>query len=93
MHKTIRTAELEQDLRSILREVAESHVSCVVTDQDEPAAVLVPYDEYLKFQKLQQKGVWERIDRLRERMAKQNAGLTDEEIEADVEAARQEVAG
>jgi prevent-host-death family protein len=93
MHKTIRTAELEQDLRSILREVAESHVSCVVTDQDEPEAVLVPYDEYLKFQKLQQEGVWERIDRLRERMAKQNAGLTDEEIAADVEAARQEVAG
>ncbi|HYN19473.1 MAG TPA: type II toxin-antitoxin system Phd/YefM family antitoxin [Thermoanaerobaculia bacterium] len=92
MHKTIRTAELEQDLRSVLREVAESHVSCVVTDQDEPEAVLVPYDEYLKFQKLQQKGVWERIDRLRERMAQQNAGLTDEEIAADVEAARQEVA-
>lgn len=93
MHKTIPARELEQDARSIVREVAESHVPYVVTDHDEPEAVLVPYDEYVKFQKLQRNAIWQRIDRLRERMAQQNAGLSDEEIAADIEAARREIAG
>lgn len=80
-------------MRSVLREVAESHISCVVTERDEPEAVLVPYDEYLRFQRLQREGIWERIERLRARMAEQNAGYSDEEIADDVEEARREIAG
>ena len=93
MTRTIRAADLEHNVRSVLREVAESHVSCVVTEKDEPEAVLVPYDEYLRFQRFQRERVWERIERLRARMAEQNAGLSDEEISADIEEARREIAG
>jgi prevent-host-death family protein len=93
MQRTIPAAELEHNVRSILREVAESHVSCVVTERDEPEAVLVPYDEYLKFQRLQRDGVWQRIERLQARMTKRDSEWTDAEIAADVEEARREIAG
>ena len=93
MNKTIRAIDLEHNVRSVLREVAESHVSCVVTEKDEPEAVLVPYDEYLRFQRFQRERVWERIERLRSRMAEHNAGRSDEEISADIEEARRELAG
>lgn len=93
MNKTIRSTDLEHNVRSVLREVAESHVPCVVTEKDEPEAVLVPYDEYLRFQRFQRERVWERIERLRARMAAQNAGIGDEEISADVEESRRDLAG
>ncbi len=93
MQRTIPADELAYNMRSVLREVAESHISCVVTERDEPEAVLVPYDEYLRFQRLQREGIWERIERLRARMAEQNAGYSDEEIADDVEEARREIAG
>ena len=93
MNKTIRAIDLEQNVRSVLREVAESHVPCVVTEKDEPEAVLVPYEEYLRFQRFQRERVWERIERLRARMAEQNASITDEEISADVEEVRRDIAG
>lgn len=91
--KTIQAADLEHNVRSVLREVVADHISCLVTEDDEPEAVLVPYEEYLQFQKLQKTGVWERIERLRARMAEQNAHRSDEEIAADIEEARREIAG
>ena len=93
MNKTIRATDLQHNVRSVLRDVDESHVSCVVTEQDEPEAVLDPYDEYLRFQRFQRERVWERIERLRTRMAEHNAGRSDEEISADIEEARREIAG
>jgi len=93
MNKTIRATDLEHNVHSVLREVAESHVSCVVTEKDEPEAVLVPYDEYLRFQRFQRERVWERIERLRARMAEHNAGRSDDEISADIEEASREIAG
>jgi prevent-host-death family protein len=93
MQRTIPATELEHNVRSILREVAESHISCVVTERDEPEAVLVPYDEYLRFQRLQRDGVWERIERLQARMMERDSEWTDDEIAADVEEARREIAG
>ena len=93
MQRTIPAVELEHNVRDILREVAESHISCVVTEQDRPEAVLVPYDEYLRFQRLQREGIWERIERLQARMAERDSEWADEEIAADVEEARREIAG
>lgn len=93
MQRTIPAAELEHNVRTILREVADNHISCVVTEQDEPEAVLVPYDEYLRFQRLQREGIWERIERLQARMAQRDSEWTDEEIAADVEEARRDING
>ena len=39
----------------------------------------------------QRERAWERIERLRARMAEQNAGRSDEEISADIEEARREI--
>ena len=93
MHKTIRATDLEDNVRSVLRKVAESHISWVVTEEDEPEVVLIPYDEYLKLQRRQREEVWERIESLRARMAEHNAGRSDEEIAADIDEARREIAG
>ena len=58
---------------------------------DAPEAALIPYEEFLRFQVLQEKDVLARFDRLVARMAEQNAPVSEEEVAADAETARAEL--
>jgi hypothetical protein len=51
------------------------------------------YEEYLRFQALQEQDVLARFDQLVARMAAQNAAVGEEEVAADVDAARSELDG
>ena len=90
MNKTIAIAELERRLQAVLDSVIHEHVPYVLTRGNNPEAALVPYDEYLRFQQLQEKGILERFDRTQELMARLNADFSDEEIARDVAEARRE---
>lgn len=50
--------------------------------------MLIPHDEYVRFQQFQEKDIPGRFDRLVERMAAHNKAFSDEEVEADVRKAR-----
>jgi hypothetical protein len=52
-----------------------------------------PYEEFLRFQALQEQDVLARFDQLVARMAAQNAAVGEEEVAADVVAARAELDG
>jgi prevent-host-death family protein len=91
--KTIGVRELQGSIEEVCEDVARMHVPYVVTQGSEPQAVLVPYAEFLRFQKFQASDVLPRFDRALARMAARNAGFSDEEVAADVAAARDELPG
>jgi hypothetical protein len=60
----------------------------VLTRGSRPEAALIPCEDYLRFQQLQEREVLDRFDRLVERMAVQNQAFSEEEVEADIRKAR-----
>lgn len=90
MSKTIAITELKRRLQAVLDSVIREHVPYILTSGNHPEAVLVPYDEYLRFQQLQEKGILERFDRTQELMARLNANFTDDEVARDVNEAGRE---
>ena len=91
MHKTIRVPDLEQSFRTVFEEVKREHTSYVVTEDSRPEAVLVSYDDFLKFQKFQEEKVLSRFNEIWTRIGRQNTDRTEEEVAADIDAARDEL--
>lgn len=91
MQKIIGVTELQRRFRLVFDEVARKHVPYVLTRGSRPEAALIPYEEFLQFQALKEQDVLDRFDRLVARMAEQNAAISEEEVAADVAAARAEL--
>lgn len=91
MQKIIGVTELQRRFRSVFDDVTTNHTPYVLTRGSRPEAVMIPYEDFLRFQALDEQQIIHRFDRLMERMATYNATFSDEEIEADVEAAIAEV--
>ena len=62
----------------------------MLTRGSRPEVALIPYEDFLRFQALQEKEMLARFDRLTARMATQNDADSDEEIAADIDAAQDE---
>jgi prevent-host-death family protein len=82
--------KLQRRFRAIFDEVSHRHVPYVLTRGSRPEAALIPYEDFLRFQEMQEKEVLVRFDRLLTRMAAQNAAYNEDEVAADVAAARAE---
>jgi prevent-host-death family protein len=91
MQKVIGVTELQRRFRSVFDEVAEHNVPYVLTRGSQPEAALISYEEFLRFQALQERETLEQFDRLMDRMAEQNASYSEEEVAADIAAARAEL--
>lgn len=91
MQKIIGTTDLQRNFRAVFDEVVNGHVPYVLTRGSRPQAALVPYDEYLRFQQLQEQDVLRRVDALLARLAERNAAYDIAEVAADVAAAIDEV--
>ena len=91
MQKVIGVTELQRRFRSVFDEVAEERVPYVLTRGSRPEAALIPYEEFLRFQALQEQDVLNRFDELMARMAAQHEALDEEDVAADVAAARDEL--
>lgn len=87
MNKIIGVTELQRKFRTIFDEVVERHTPYILTRGSRPEAVLVPYDQYLKFVQADEAGVLKRFDNVLARMAAVNAQYSDEEVEADLKQA------
>jgi PHD/YefM family antitoxin component YafN of YafNO toxin-antitoxin module len=59
----------------------------VLTRGSRPEAVLISYEDFLRFQELDEQGVLARFDRLLSRMEAHHADSTEQEVAQDVEAA------
>ena len=93
MQKIIGVTELQRRFRSVFDQVSKENVAYVLTRGSRPEAALISYEEFLRFQALQERDVMARFDRLVARMAEQNAAADEEEVAADVDAALSESRG
>ena len=90
MQKSIGIAELRRRFGAVLDEVVRGRVPYILERGDRPEAALIPYEDYARFQQFQEQDVLARFDRLLARMAEQNAGYGEDEVAADIAAARAE---
>lgn len=84
MNKIIGVTELQRKFHAIFDEVARQHIPYILTRGSRPEAVLIPYEQYLKFVRADESGVLDRVERALGRMAELNAHYSDKEIEADL---------
>ena len=91
MQKIIGVTELQRRFRSVFDQVAEKSVSYVLTRGSRPEAALISYEEFVRFQALQERDVMARFDQLVARMAEQNAAVDEREVAADIDAALAEL--
>ena len=91
MDSIIGVTDLQRKFRPVFDEVAREGQSYILTRGSRPEAALIPYEEYVRFQKLQEKQVLARFDQLLVRLSRQNAAYSDDEIEADLQAADKEL--
>lgn len=92
MQKIIGVTELQRHFRAIYDEVARKRIPYVLTRGSRPEAVMIAYEDFLRYQQLDEHNVLSRFDRLIHRMAAQNAAFDEDELDADIEAARRELA-
>ncbi|MBN1641868.1 MAG: type II toxin-antitoxin system Phd/YefM family antitoxin [Anaerolineae bacterium] len=93
MHRIIGVTELQRRFRSVFDDVAKGNVPYVLTRGSRPEAALISYEDFLAFQALQEQEVLARFDELVTRMTERNAEASEEQVAADVAAARDELDG
>ena len=84
MDKIIGVTDLQRNFRAIFDDVVHRKVPYVLARGSRPEAVLLPYEQYVKFAQANEAGILDRIDRAVARMAEVNAAYTDKEVEADL---------
>jgi prevent-host-death family protein len=94
MEQSIGTTDLRQRLTDILQEVRERREAYIVETFGRPQAAIISIDEYRQFQRFREEreAFFERLEASAARNAERNAGLSDAEVLAIIEQARQEVA-
>ena len=94
MEKRIGTTDLRQRLTDVLQAVREERTTYVVETFGRPQAAIVNLDEYERFQRLQEEreAFFGWLETTAERNAARNVDLSDEQVLAIIERAREEVA-
>jgi prevent-host-death family protein len=84
MSRVIGVTDLQRRFRPIFDEVARKGQSYILTRGSRPEAAMIPYEDFLRLQQLQEKQVLDRFDRLLNRMAELNVTYGEAEVEADL---------
>ena len=88
MQKIIGVTELQRRFRPFFEDVVRKRVPLVLTRGSRPEAVLIPYEDYLRFQQMQESEVLAHFDQVWARLAEVNAAVLEDDLKADIEAAR-----
>jgi prevent-host-death family protein len=88
MQQIIGVTELQRKFRSFFDQVVRKRTSVILTRGSRPEAALIPYEDYLRFQQMQETEVLAHFERVWNRLAEMNAGFSDSEIAANIQAAR-----
>jgi prevent-host-death family protein len=88
VQKIVGVTELQRRFRPFFEDVVRKHIPLVLTRGSRPEAVLIPYDDYLRFQQMQESEVLARFDQVWARLAQVNVAITEDELRADIESAR-----
>lgn len=88
MQKIIGVTELQRKFRLFFEDVVRKHTLLVLTRNSRPEAVLISYEDYLRFQQMQEREVLARFDKVWDRLSEVNVAFSEDEIAADIKAAR-----
>ena len=88
MQEIVGVTELQRHFRLFFDQVVQKNMPLVLTRGSRPEAVMIPYQDYLRFQQMQESEVLARFDRVWEKLEELNAKYSDDEIAADIRAAR-----
>ena len=88
MQLIVGVTELQRRFRSFFDQVVGKRSQIILTRGSRPEAVLIPYEDYLRFQQMQETEVLARFDQVWERLDELNTPYSDEEIAADIQEAR-----
>ena len=88
MQRIIGVTELQRRFRPFFEDVVRKRIPLVLTRGSRPEAVLIPYEDYLRYQQLQESEVLAKFDRVWSRLAQVNDSVNEQELMADIEAAR-----
>lgn len=91
MQRIIGVTELQRRFRAVFDEVANDKVQYVLTRGSRPEAVLISYDEFLRWQAMQEQEILSDFDQLTERLARQNATIDEADLAIEIETARNEL--
>jgi len=91
MNRIIGVTELQRRFKSIFDEVVKNQTPFILTRGSRPEAVLLPYEEYQHYLKLNEENILANFDAMTKRLGELNAKYSDEEVLADVEKAVQAV--
>ena len=94
MEKSIGATDLRQRLTDVLQAVREQRAAYVVETFGRPQAVIVNLDEYRQFQRFREEreAFFDWLEATAARNAERNMGLSDAEVLAIIERAREDVA-
>ena len=94
MERSIGTTDLRQRLTDVLQAVREQGETYIVETFGRPQVAIINLDEYRRIQRFRQerKAFFEWLEATAARNAEHNVGLSDEEVLAIIEQAREEVA-
>jgi prevent-host-death family protein len=88
MQEIVGVTELQRRFRLFFDQVVQKNMPLVLTRGSRPEAVMIPYQDYLRFQQMQESEVLARFDRVWEKLGELNVKYSDDEIAADIRAAR-----
>lgn len=93
MEQRIGTTNLRQRLTDVLQAVREQGVSYVIETFGRPQAILVNVEEYRQYQRFRQEreAFFDWLEETAARNAERNTGLSDEDVLAIIEQAREEI--
>ena len=85
MQKIVGVTELQRRFRLIFEEVVRKKTPVILTRGSRPEAVLISYEDFLRFQEREESEVLARFDQVWGRLAQANAGFNDDEVLTDIE--------
>jgi prevent-host-death family protein len=86
--KIIGVTELQRRFRQFFDQVSKKNIPIILTRGSRPEAALIPYEDYLRLQELKESEVLARFDLVWEKLGKLNEDYSEDEIAADIQAAR-----
>ena len=86
--RIVGVTELQRRFRKFFDQVVKQNTPIILTRGSRPEAALIPYEDYLRLQEMKESDVLARFDQVVDRLGKLNAEYSEEEIAADINAAR-----
>ncbi len=87
MRKTIDVADLQDQLHEVLDDVVHRRVAYVLARGSDPEAVVIPYDQFQRYQALDSAEAYALLERLQSRRLGAAEPFSEEQVAADVAAA------